>query len=208
MKNIIILLILIFIGLIFPFLWLILFIDYDGVPLFGPTWHILAYFILWVLPLIYFHNKKIKFLTLKLIWINIIVFFILLFSTKYYADIYETKRWNIRIDESNVTRARQIIDIIEYQKKYDFIDLNSFNNLYSVNAEPAVNCYYLKWINNNTWFIFAYKYMSEENVNKYWKENYIYTNPSDYKVSTEEYNEITKLTNTYCFDDKNQYIKK
>lgn len=199
MKNTIILTIQIIIGLIFPFFWIIAPISQEDVP-YNTMLNIIAYFILWVLPLIYFHNKRIKFLVLKIISINIIVFFLIIIRSEYYVDVIQTKKAGIRIDEINADRSKQIITTIENNKNYTDLD--------SINIKPVVNCYYLKWIINNSWFIFAYKYMSEENIKKYWKEYYIYSNPSDYKVSTEEYNKIIEITNTYCYDEKGQYINK
>lgn len=200
MKNIIILLILIFIGFIFPFFWLITYISQEATPI-SNIGSILAYIILWIIPIIYLYKKKIKLFYLKLIVINILALIWILYIGKIEVDNIQIPRANIAIDKSNLNTSKSIINLIESNKKYNFIDLESFNRLYSFNIKPVINCYYLKWINNNTWFIFSYKYMSKDNIAKYWTEYYIYKNPVDYIISNNEMENIKKLTNIYCFDD-------
>ncbi|MDD3302390.1 MAG: hypothetical protein PHN31_02465 [Candidatus Gracilibacteria bacterium] len=195
MKKIIYVLFFIFAGLIFPYLGILSFSDIDINKLY--ILFLVLYLFSWVIPLIIFGKDiNLKFI-IKIIFINIILFYFLILSVSLLFDFFNDNP-NKKIDNQSMTYFSHINIILSQEKNIEINNIIEYNIKYKEGIKPYKHCYYLSKIDNGKGYIFAFKYESKENINKNGKDYFIYKSIPDYKITTDEMSKIQETINKDC----------
>lgn len=184
-------------GLIFPLILIIIFYETE---LWGiEKYFIFIYILFWIIPLILFRN--IKYIFTKLTILNVIFIFINYLWT--YSFSFALPKMEKDLDDRQKILMNNVIETLWYIDKYDIKNIDEYINNYRKDDEfiPLLKCYYLSGIEDWKWFIIAYKYKSQVNVEKYWEKFSIYKSDATYNITNEVKSEIKSILDKDCLNN-------
>lgn len=182
--------------ILFPYASLFFFSDI-GVNSFYIYIFGFLYLLFWILPIIYFKEKKVP--IIKLILFNICAFTLLIYLMSiYWNNILDEKSSNI-IDIKSWEYLNEIKNTLKWNDSFSFINIDNYNEKFNKKIIPYHYCYYLSSIENNKWYIYAYKYESKKNIEKFWKDYFIYKSINNYVINEDFMFDIKNTINKECF---------
>jgi len=184
-----------FLWLVFPFLFYLIFIDKS---IYNYYYYILIilYIVFWVFPIIFYKRSK-KEIIKRLLLINIVLYVVFIFLANITSEKLYIDNRSEELDIQRILNYKKNKDVLLKMNKIEVNDIENFNSMY--NDKISKNkCHYISIVNNWKWYIFVLKLFSENYIKKLWTNYYIDKYPADYKITAEEIAKIQEIINKDC----------